>query len=177
MEKEEPKIKDSGDRREFSSGAVRDIQEGKGRMDLVPLDVLAILMDTPEAASVMYHIGEFMISGQDKQLYRAIHAFNAARGWSTPQSLMEVSKHYEDGAIKYGERNWEKGIDLHSYIDSGVRHLLKWIDGWDDEPHDRAFVWNMLGAIWTLKHKPELIDIPFELLKMQEAATDDKTPE
>ena len=29
-------IKDSGERREFDTGAVRDIQEGKGRMDLLP---------------------------------------------------------------------------------------------------------------------------------------------
>jgi hypothetical protein len=28
-------ILDSGERREFSSGAVRDIAEGKGRMDLL----------------------------------------------------------------------------------------------------------------------------------------------
>lgn len=31
------KIKDSGSRREFESGAVRDICEGKGRCDLLPL--------------------------------------------------------------------------------------------------------------------------------------------
>ena len=29
-------IKDSGDRTEFESGAVRDMHEGKGRMDLLP---------------------------------------------------------------------------------------------------------------------------------------------
>ena len=34
-------IKDSGNRREYESGAVRDIQEGKGRCDLMPLDVVA----------------------------------------------------------------------------------------------------------------------------------------
>ena len=34
-------IKDSGERKEFSTGAVRDIQEGKGRCDLLPLDVVA----------------------------------------------------------------------------------------------------------------------------------------
>lgn len=34
-------IKDSGNRREFETGAVRDIQEGKGRCDLLPLDVVA----------------------------------------------------------------------------------------------------------------------------------------
>ena len=29
-------IKDSGSRREFETGAVRDMAEGKGRMDLLP---------------------------------------------------------------------------------------------------------------------------------------------
>lgn len=29
-------IKDSGERRAFDTGAVRDIQTGKGRMDLLP---------------------------------------------------------------------------------------------------------------------------------------------
>lgn len=34
-------IKDSGDRTEFETGAVRDMREGKGRCDLMPLDVVA----------------------------------------------------------------------------------------------------------------------------------------
>lgn len=158
MGNEERIIKDSGQRREFNSGAVRDIQTGKGRMDLVPLDILAPLMETGQQASVLHHIGTFMETGQDMELYLAIRAFSELVGWSISTSLLEVSKQYEDGAIKYGERNWEKGIDLHSYIDSAVRHFLKHIDGWDDEPHDRAFIWNILGAIWTLKHHPELVD-------------------
>ena len=29
-------IKDSGERTQFSTGAVRDMHEGKGRMDLLP---------------------------------------------------------------------------------------------------------------------------------------------
>ena len=33
-------LPDSGDRTEFESGAVRDIQAGKGRCDLLPLDVV-----------------------------------------------------------------------------------------------------------------------------------------
>ena len=75
--------------------------------------------------------------------------------------LLEVSKHYEEGAKKYSARNWEKGIPLHCYIDSAVRHYLKFLRGDDDERHDRAFVWNLLGALWTQLHKPELIDLPF----------------
>ena len=38
-------IKDSGNRREFESGCVRDIAEGKGRCDLLPLDVICMLYD------------------------------------------------------------------------------------------------------------------------------------
>ena len=166
MSKDNRVIKDSGQRRQFDTGAVRDIQEGKGRMDLVPIDVLPTLMDSAEIASVVHHIGEFMQTGATLQLYLAIHAFNRLTGWTTAQCVIEVSKHYEGGANKYGERNWEKGISLHSYIDSGMRHLMKYIDNECDEPHDRAFIWNMLGAIWTMKHHPELIDIPFDMLSV-----------
>lgn len=164
MSKDTRIIKDSGQRRQFETGAVRDIQEGKGRMDLVPLDVLSPLMEDDSCAQVIHHIGEFMQTGSTYHLYSAIVAFNSIAGWTISQSIIEVSKHYENGANKYGERNWEKGISLHSYIDSGVRHFMKHIAGEIDEPHDRAFIWNMLGAIWTMKHHPELIDIPFDML-------------
>lgn len=33
-------IQDSGDRRAFSTGAVRDMAEGKGRFDLVPWEAI-----------------------------------------------------------------------------------------------------------------------------------------
>jgi hypothetical protein len=70
--------------------------------------------------------------------------------------FLEVAIHFEEGAKKYGENNWQKGIPVHCYIDSAVRHYLKFLRGDKDEPHDRAFCWNILCAIWTCKHKPEL---------------------
>lgn len=156
-------ILDSGNRTEFTTGAVRDIQIDKGRMDLLPLDVVAELFDD-DAARIMECIAMFMESGNKSNLVDAISTFVMTKEMSMAEAMMEVSKHYEQGAIKYGERNWEKGIPLHSFIDSGVRHLFKHWDGWTDERHDRAFIWNMLGAIWTMDHKPDMIDIPFEIL-------------
>ena len=83
----------------------------------------------------------------------------AHEAWKDPFTmLLEVSKHFEEGAKKYGEYNWQKGIPVHCYIDSAVRHYLKWLREDDDEPHDRAFVWNILCCIWTCTHKPELDD-------------------
>lgn len=156
-------IKDSGSRTEYDSGAVRDIQEDKGRTDLLPLDVVAELFEGNDEMLVLRCIAKFMKDKNDAHLYNAIAGFCHMHNWTFPECLLEVSKHYQQGAEKYGERNWEKGIPLHSYIDSGVRHYLKYIDGQIDEPHDRAFVWNMLGAIWTLRHKPELNDLPGDL--------------
>lgn len=108
-------IKDSGNRTEFSTGAVRDMHEGKGRMDLLP--------------------------------------------WA---AIMEVSKHCENGAVKYGEHNVDRGIPTHSLCDSAARHLAKYLDGWTDEPHLLAAAWNLLWAIQMEVKHPELVDTPWK---------------
>lgn len=154
-------LKDSGARREFSTGAVRDIAEGKGRCDLLPLDIVGIILDD----RILLLIDKYIRSGDTGCLNAAILAFvSNHREWERDlyTAILEVAKQYEDGARKYNDRNWEKGIPVHCFIDSGVRHYLKWLRGDNDEPHDRAFIWNMLGAIWTHKNKPELIDLPFK---------------
>ena len=156
------KILDSGKRREFNSGAVRDVCEGKGRCDLLPLNVVArIINDDWTTSDILYYIDTYVRTGKTDYLRRAIRLFAYDRHWDMATAVLEVAKQYEDGANKYAERNWEKGIPLHCYIDSGVRHYLKYLRGDKDEPHDRAFLWNMLGAIWTHEHLPNLIDLPF----------------
>ena len=145
-------IKDSGNRTKFESGAVRDMQEGKGRCDLLPLDVAGVCANSVE----LIQLSDFIEYGHPKYLQYAIDEFTSKSFVSMPNMLLEVAKHFEEGAKKYGERNWQKGIPVRCYIDSGVRHYLKWLRGDDDERHDRAFCWNMLCAIWTCKYKPEL---------------------
>lgn len=153
------KILDSGTRRKFKTGAERDIAEGKGRCDLLPLDVISRLLKNDE---VLKNINSYVYSGDKKHLAETIVFFARNHYKNTITAILEVAKHYEAGCAKYGDRNWEKGIDLHCYIDSGVRHYLKWLRGDTDEPHDKAFIWNMLGALWTHDNKPELIDLPFK---------------
>ena len=147
-------IKDSGERSEFATGAVRDIQKGKGRCDLMPLDVIAALANDGTINS----IAAFQQNCDTLNLESAIKIFIKNRNWNIPTMLLEVSKHFEEGAEKYGENNWQKGLPVKCYINSAVRHYLKWLRGDDDEPHDRAFCWNIICAIWTCKHKPELND-------------------
>ena len=106
-------LKDSGERREFESGAVRDVASGKGRCDLLPAC-----------------------------------------------AILRLARHYENGAVKYDERNWEKGMPISVMIDSGMRHLLKYLDGQTDEDHLVAACWNLMSAMWMEEKKPEMLDIP-----------------
>lgn len=154
---------DIGNRREFDTGAVLDIAEGKGRCDLLPLDVVSNISDPSlEIDVVLANIDSFLRYGKPQYLYKVISDFSMNHYADIYSAMLDVSKHYEEGCKKYGDRNWEKGIPLHCYIDSGVRHYLKFQRGDNDERHDRAFLWNMLGLLWTMKHKPEMNDLPFK---------------
>ena len=150
-ESAEPHIKDSGDRTRFESGAVRDMREGKGRCDLMPLEVVAKWLKT----KVLDCIAQFKIHGDTIYLYGAMNYFLDDAGWSYWEACLEVAKHFEEGAKKYGESNWQKGIPVHCYIDSALRHYFKFMCGMKDEPHDRAFVWNLMCCIWEVDYGEE----------------------
>lgn len=154
-------IKDSGSRRVFDTGAVRDIQEGKGRCDLLPLDVVSkyLLEYTTfsDSAIILTHIDMFTKTGDVKYLYDAL--FSAGFLYANCIDMfLEVSKHFEAGAQKYGEFNWQKGIPTHCYIDSAIRHLFKYMREDEDEPHDRVFIWNIMCCIWTCINMPSQND-------------------
>lgn len=138
-------IKDSGNRREFDSGAVRDIQDGKGRCDLLPLLEVSNMMHD----DILERIELFRTAGDETDLYEAVKKFSIKAFGTVPNAMLELSKHFEEGAKKYGEYNWQKGLPESSYIDSAVRHYLKWLDKYVDEPHDRAFIWNLMCLAWT----------------------------
>lgn len=152
-------IKDSGERRAFETGAVRDIQEGKGRCDLLPLQEVSLLFDRkPEIFNILFFIGEYQKKNDVLYLFKAIQEFIKIHYGEISTCFLELAKHFEAGAKKYGENNWQKGIPTHCYIDSALRHFFKFFRGDNDEPHDRAFVWNLICCIWTCKNKPEMND-------------------
>jgi hypothetical protein len=55
----------------------------------------------------------------------------------------------EAGALKYADRNWEKGMPISRYIESAQRHLAKYVMGFRDEPHLWQALWNVANAIHT----------------------------
>lgn len=152
-------ILDSGDRTQFDSGAVRDMRVGKGRCDLAPIEVMARMLERHDGkSSVLDYLVYFNNTKQTHFLIKALDAFALDTYGATEKEayatmFLEVAKHFEEGALKYGPDNWRRGIPVYCYIDSAIRHYLKWLRGDKDEPHDRAFVWNLMCCIWEVDYR------------------------
>jgi hypothetical protein len=152
---------DSGNRTEFGTGGQRDMGS-KGRCDLLPWDIVStiFLEGTPEEkfCLLMYdatHRVNLKETVADLLVIAAEVAFD-----SLETAMLEAAFQYEAGAIKYDDpRNWELGLPLDIYLDSSGRHFLKYSRHDADERHDRSMIWNLLGANWTIKNRPEMINV------------------
>jgi|SRR6266850_363289 len=81
------------------------------------------------------------------------------------RALFEVVKVYTLGAIKYADRNWEKGISWCRMFAALQRHAWAWFLGQETDPKDgqkhmASVVWIGLGLLeFDFTHK-ELDDRP-----------------
>lgn len=131
-------LPDSGERRSFSTGSVRDKADGKGSFHLM-----------------------------------------------SPFALEAYARRMEDGMSKYGERNWEKGQPVMTYLDSAERHINDFkrdciLGNEPAEDHLGAALWNVGAAIHTLRMieeglLPEELDdrpFPHRVLGKEKPTTD-----
>lgn len=92
----------------------------------------------------------------------------------SPIFLQRLAKHYENGAVKYGERNWEKGQPIGRFLDSACRHINEYREGLRDEDHLAAAAWNIACII----HIEEMIErglLPKELMNIPTYLKKDNT--
>ena len=78
------------------------------------------------------------------------------------EAIHRLAQLFERGAIKYADRNWEKGMPLHCFIDSGLRHAFQAGAGEQDEDHLIAAAWNFLCAA-TIHQRIQEGQLPTEL--------------
>lgn len=101
----------------FDSGSKRDSAQGKGRPDLLPVHALFRIGKACDPDIVPIH------------------------------GIIRLAVHYENGAMKYGDRNWELGQPFSRYVASAFRHLMKWVGGAREEDHLAAVAWNAAAII------------------------------
>lgn len=50
-----------------------------------------------------------------------------------PAAIIELGKVLTMGSGKYGDRNWEKGIEFNRVYGAALRHLITWWNGEDTD--------------------------------------------
>lgn len=153
-------IKMDGEYHEFEGGAIRYTKTGKGRFDLIPLEILKPVCEKItadpliEAYTTEMDVLIAMVNRDPVELIIDITAVKYGEGEFTADAfswmLRDLAIHYEKGAEKYGVDNWKKGIPASSFWDSGCRHTCQFISGMEDEPHWISAIWNMIGYLWTI---------------------------
>lgn len=64
--------------------------------------------------------------------------------WNNPPLQLSL-KNNQIHLYQTGDRNWEKGLSSARCFDSGIRHMVRYIDGDRSEDHLAAAIWNLVG--------------------------------
>jgi hypothetical protein len=74
----------------------------------------------------------------------------------TPVGLAAVAAACAEGAEKYGDFNWERGMPANDLLNHALRHIYLFLGGDRSEDHLGHAAWNVMGAIHSLEVWPDL---------------------
>lgn len=81
-----------------------------------------------------------VVAGQDG---RIIPRFDLI----SPRAMLRIATTYGEGAIKYGERNWEKGLPPYDLMNRVFAHLNAFQAGDRSEDHLAHATWNLMALM------------------------------
>ena len=76
----------------------------------------------------------------------------------SPIGLREVARTCAEGAAKYSDYNWERGMPVHDLLNHAIAHIYQFLSGDRSEPHLPHAAWNLLAAIHSSEVWPDLND-------------------
>ena len=76
----------------------------------------------------------------------------------SPQAMERLAATYAEGAIKYSDHNFRKGIPYSVMANHALRHIYRWLAGEDGEDHLAHAAWGIFGLIEFEETRPELDD-------------------
>jgi hypothetical protein len=74
----------------------------------------------------------------------------------SPIGLREVARACAEGASKYSDFNWEKGMPVHDLLNHAIAHVYAFLSGDRSEPHLGHAAWNLMAAIHSHELWPHL---------------------
>lgn len=70
-----------------------------------------------------------------------------------------LAETFGEGAVKYGDHNWKKGLTESNLINHALAHLSLHVKGDTSEDHLSHACWNLYTLMWMQEKRPELMDI------------------
>ena len=130
----------------FESGATRYATDY--RYDLIPSSIIGTLLKHDKQAYV-FAVNLRAYLHDESVLYSLLHSLTEV---VSPVSDYTTLAHFyaqalHEGAVKYGERNWEKGIPESNLLNHAFYHLFQLVLGDESENHKSHLVWNVLTLI------------------------------
>jgi hypothetical protein len=74
----------------------------------------------------------------------------------SPVGLRRVAQTCHEGAVKYSDYNWEKGMPVADLLNHAISHIYSYLSGDRNEDHLGHAAWNLLGACHSEELWPEL---------------------
>lgn len=74
----------------------------------------------------------------------------------SPIGLRRVAEACAEGAGKYGDYNWERGMPIHDLLNHAIRHCYLYLSGDRSEDHLGHAAWGMLAACHSEELWPQL---------------------
>lgn len=121
------------------------------------IEPFAELPMNPDSEQRVFDTGAVRGGDPEKRLYRP--------DLISPFALWRLSRWLGLGALKYSERNWEKGMPDSVLWESLMRHVVKWWMGSRDEDHLAAIMFNVMALMhFEETGQPELRDMPYPMM-------------
>lgn len=145
-------MKTSGEMMEYDTGAHRDSEKGKPRIDLIPNSFFELLLSSKlsqDSLVLLYQIRDSFSNRQkDLQAFLDDVMSVITHMYGSPhEALLDLGNRLAEGAEKYGANNWEKGFPHDRVFRSFERHYVMYGAGMTDEDHKGAVLFNLMVLV------------------------------
>ena len=65
----------------------------------------------------------------------------------SPHAIRRIASVYAEGAVKHGDRNWEKGMPEYELINRALNHIFLYMQGDRTEDHIGHATWNLCAQM------------------------------
>jgi len=94
----------------------------------------------------------------------------------SPVGMARLATTCDEGAKKYGEHNWEKGIPVSNLVNHVIGHLYRYLAGDTSEDHLAHAAWGCFAAMHMEETRPDMMDVPTRHVRMVRRDPTDQPP-